>query len=57
MPLIIFGSILGFAKEMETEQMAFFAHAAKDPACTEYHAVANALAKKQGKNRKELTKD
>jgi hypothetical protein len=54
MPLINFGSILGFAEDMETEQMAFFTHAAKDPACAEYHAMANALAKSAGKRIKEV---
>ncbi len=54
MPLINFGSILGFAEEMETEQMVFFAHAAENPACAEYHAVANSLAKSAGKRIKEV---
>jgi hypothetical protein len=54
MPLINFGSILGFAEEMEKEQKAFFDDAAGNPALAAQHGLCRALAKTAGKRIKEV---
>lgn len=45
MSLINFGSILGFAEEVETQNMIFFSQVSGNPDCNEYHALFENLAK------------
>lgn len=45
MPLINFGSILGFAEEMEKQNMTFFSQVVSNPACDQYHALFVQLEK------------
>jgi rubrerythrin len=50
MPLLNFGSILNFAEELETEDQAFYAAAAKNPACAEHKALFEQFAATGKKN-------
>lgn len=54
MPLINFGSILGFAEEMEKQQKAFFDDASSNPALAVHHGLCEALARTAGKRIKEV---
>ena len=50
MPLENFGSILNFAEELESQDQAFFAAVAANPACAEYKAIFAQLAADAKKN-------
>ncbi len=54
MPLINFGSILGFAEEIENQHLEFYTMAAKNPGCDPCHALFEALAKASKKRLKEV---
>lgn len=54
MPLINFGSILGFALEIEDQNTGFISETASVPACAEYKSLFDKLSKNAGKRVKEL---
>lgn len=54
MSLINFGSILGFAEEIETQNMTFFSQASLNPACGEYNTLLLGLEKNAGKRVREV---
>ncbi len=50
MPLTSFGSILGFAEEIETRDMAFYTGAADHPECTRLKPLFEEFIKESKKN-------
>lgn len=54
MPLINFGSILGFAEEIENQHVQLYNEAARHPDCASHHEIFEALAKEAGKRLKEV---
>lgn len=54
MPLINFGSILGFAEEIEKQHLQLYTEAARHPQCASCHAAFDTLAKGAKKRLKEV---
>ena len=54
MELKNFGSIMGFAAELEAADKAFYEAAAANPACTAYKDLLEAFAKDEKKNEKNM---
>ncbi|MFN2353663.1 MAG: hypothetical protein ABR512_03935 [Desulfopila sp.] len=54
MPLINFGSILGFAEEIENQHLQLYSEAARHPQCAPSHSAFEALAKGARKRLKEV---
>lgn len=54
MPLINFGSILGFALEIENQNMEFISAAAASPSCSDYKDLFGKLKKNGAKRIKDI---
>jgi len=54
MPLISFGSILGFALEIENQNLEFISTAATTPSCSDYKDLFEGLTKNSNKRIKEI---
>ncbi|MBI9092327.1 MAG: hypothetical protein JEZ12_24190 [Desulfobacterium sp.] len=54
MPLINFGSILGFAEGMEKQNLDFFLSAANTPGCAAYQSLFDGLIKNSRKHIKDI---
>jgi hypothetical protein len=54
MPLINFGSILGFALEVENQNLEFISSAATAPSCSDYKDLFEGLIKNSNKRIKEI---
>ena len=54
MPLISFGSILGFALEIENQNLEFISTAATTPSCSDYKDLLERLTKNSNKRIKEI---
>jgi len=54
MPLINFGSILGFAEELEKQELAFYSDAALNEACMAYSEIFSEFAKEAESNIKTI---
>ena len=54
MPLINFGSILGFAEQLETQDRDFYTAAAANGACADFHDLFDQFARDAVKNIKNI---
>lgn len=54
MPLINFGGILGFALEIENQNLVFFSGATTTPSCSDYKFLFEELIKNSNKRIKEI---
>jgi hypothetical protein len=54
MPLINFGSILGFAEELENQELAFYSDAARNEACLAYREFFSGFAQEAQRNIKTI---
>ncbi|MBT4482742.1 MAG: hypothetical protein HOC71_03585 [Candidatus Latescibacteria bacterium] len=54
MPLLNFGTILGFAAELEAADQEFYRNAAKNPACAQHQELFETFARDEKKNEQTL---